>query len=120
MTNPQFNATFDNEKTELNQERERIIRTLHILKTVIAPAITAGNDAISILVRLESELKDIFDNDTVEKKNDTWQDLINQKLLSCQDNLVDKTNEIYDKLTQLTVKVNNFESNCYKEEHNEP
>ena len=62
--------TFDNEKMELNQKRERIIRILHTLKAVIAPAITAGKDAISIIVRLESELNDLFDNDTVEKKNE--------------------------------------------------
>ena len=112
--------TFDNEKTELKQKQERIIRILHSLKAVIAPAITAGKDAISIIVRLESELNDIFNNDTVEKKNGAWQDLINQKLLSCQDNLVEKTNELNDKLIQLTVRVNNLESHCYKEEYNEP
>jgi len=51
------------DKAELKQKQRKIINILHTLKSVITPILKAGEDAITIIDRVESELKEIFDKE---------------------------------------------------------
>lgn len=48
------------DKAELKQKQEKVLRILYTLKAVIAPIVTAGKDAIKIINSVESELNEIF------------------------------------------------------------